>query len=235
MGSLKISILTLFPDMFQGPFSASIIKHAQQKGLVIINFVNVRDFGIGPHKTVDDTPYGGGVGMIMRVDVLKKALDATRMKELTKDQERVVLLTADGVTFTQRVAEHYARLKHLILICGHYEGVDERIRDFVDDEISLGDFILTGGELAAMVIVDSVARLLKGVLKPGVTTAESFSHRDEAGFLLEYPQYTKPRVFEGKAVPEILLSGDHAKIAQWRYEEAKKKTLLRRPDLQNKN
>ncbi|HVZ58763.1 MAG TPA: tRNA (guanosine(37)-N1)-methyltransferase TrmD [Patescibacteria group bacterium] len=228
---MKISILTLFPDMFSGPFQASIVKNALDRQLVSIDFVNIRDFGIGPHKIVDDTPYGGGIGMVMRVDVLKKALEATRDPNLSQEEEKVVLLTADGETYNQRVAESFAQLKHLILLCGHYEGVDERIRQFVDVEVSIGDFVLTGGEIPAMLITDSVVRLLKGVLKEGVTNAESFSHKDEDNFLLEYPQYTRPQEFAGLAVPEILSSGNHQKIDAWRQEQAKKKTALKRPDL----
>jgi len=226
-----ISILTLFPEMFSGPFSQSIIKHAQDRGLITINFINIRDFGIGMHQTVDDTPYGGGRGMIMKVDVLKNAIDSILDKNLTKDEEKVVLLTADGATYNQRTAEKYSELKHLILICGHYEGIDERIRSFVDDEVSIGDFVLTGGEIPAMLVTDSVTRLITGVLKQDVTNLESFSHQHGDSTLLEFPLYTKPQDFMGLLVPDILLSGDHKKIDEWRRNESIKKTQKHRPDL----
>lgn len=231
---MKISILTLFPEMFIGPFSVSIIKHAQEKGLAEINFINIRDFGIGSHKTVDDTPYGGGIGMILKVDVLKAALDSVKDSQFSKDEQKTILLTADGQTYTERTAERYSQLKHLIIICGHYEGVDERVRNYIDEEVSIGDVVLTGGEIPAMLITDSVVRLISGVLKDGVTSSESFSHADEDGYLLEYPLFTKPQIFEGLTVPDVLLSGNHKEIAAWRNNESKKHTLLRRPDLNKK-
>jgi tRNA (guanine37-N1)-methyltransferase len=230
---MKISILTLFPEMFTGPFSESIIKNAQKKNLVDINFVNIRDYGIGPHKMVDDSPYGGGIGMVMKVDVVKNAIDAVKVNSLKSPSQKVILLTADGKTYNQRIAETYAKLEHLIIVCGHYEGIDERVRDFVDEEISIGDFVLTGGEIPSMLITDSVVRLIDGVLKQGVTNLESFSHSDGESVLLEYPLYTKPQNFDGLSVPEILLSGDHKKIAEWRKNESIKKTKNRRPDLLN--
>ncbi|HYK08854.1 MAG TPA: tRNA (guanosine(37)-N1)-methyltransferase TrmD [Candidatus Eisenbacteria bacterium] len=255
---MKTTILTLFPEMFDGPFRESILKHAQQKGLLEIEFVNIRDFGHGTHKVVDDTPYGGGVGMVMKVDVLDKAISSAREEGLTKKEERIVLLDARGETFNQTVAKEFSQLKHLILICGHYEGVDERVRDLVDETISIGDFILTGGEIPAMLIVDSVARLLPGVLKPDATTHESFSIQTKQGVtrdgethgrgslvgghgavkrqdpektLLEYPQYTTPREYNGKNVPDVLLSGNHKEIEKFRQESAKKITQKHRPDL----
>lgn len=232
---MKVTILTLFPEMFEGPFSNSILKNAQRDGHVTISFVNIRDFGLGSHKIVDDTPFGGGIGMVMRVDVVKKALDAARDPSITEGKEKVLLMTADGKTYTQRMAEEYSTLDHLIIICGHYEGIDERIRKYVDEEISVGDFVLTGGELPAMIIADSVIRLLPGVLKEGVTDAESFSHKDATGYLLEYPHYTKPREFEGDTVPDVLLSGNHSEIAKWREEQSRIKTRNRRPDLIKKD
>lgn len=228
---MKISILTLFPEMFSGPFSSSILKHAQTKGLVTVNVINIRDFGIGTHKVVDDTPFGGGTGMVMRVDVLKAALDAVTDPAIPEELQKKILLTADGATYNQRTAERFSNLEHLILLCGHYEGVDERIKEYVDEEISIGDFVLTGGEIPSMLIVDSVVRLLPGVLKEGVTDAESFSHKMDSGILLEYPHYTKPRSFDGIDVPEILLSGDHRRIDAWRLKKALEKTKKRRPDL----
>ncbi|GIW61789.1 MAG: tRNA (guanine-N(1)-)-methyltransferase [Patescibacteria group bacterium] len=232
---MKISILTLFPEMFSGPFDASIIKKARERNLVDIRLINIRDFGIGKHHLVDDTPYGGGVGMVMRVDVLHKAIQKAKDPQIPEEKEKVILLTPDGTLYTQRVAESFAQFKHLILVCGHYEGIDERIKAFVDYEISIGDFILTGGEIPAMAITDSVVRLIPGVFKTGVTESESFSLRGEGGkILLEYPLYTKPAEYLGMKVPDILLGGDHAKIKEWRYEQALKKTRQKRPDLLQK-
>lgn len=230
---MKITILTLFPEMFRGPLSESILKRAQADGKLTIKLVNIRDYGIGKHKMVDDTVYGGGIGMVMRVDVLHTALLKNRGKEKNK---KVVLMSASGTTFTQEKAKELAEVDHLIIICGHYEGIDERITAYVDEKISVGDFITTGGELPAMLITDAVARLVPGVLKAGATDNESFSlHDEEVGTLLEYPQYTKPPVFENMHVPEILLSGNHQTIAEWRKEQARKKTAKIRPDLQKKH
>jgi len=229
---MKITILTLFPDMFQGPFSSSIVKNAQTKGALDLEFVDIRSYGIGPHKTVDDTPYGGGIGMIMRVDVIKLAIDDIKAKsDASPDQQKTILMTADGATYNQRTAERYAKLAHLIIICGHYEGIDERVRSYVDEEVSIGDFVLTGGEIPAMLITDSVTRLLKDVLKEGVTDAESFSYKDEDGYLLEYPGYTRPQTFESVSVPEVLTSGNHKMIDDWRREQARSRTKKNRPDL----
>ena len=222
---MKISIITLFPEMFKGPFDSSIIKRAIDKELIKIEFINLRDFGLGAHQTVDDTPYGGGMGMILRVDVLEKAIDATRDRNLNKRQQKVILLSAHGKQFKQKVAGNYAKLKNLILICGHYEGFDERVKEFIDEEISVGDFVLTGGEIPAMLITDSVARLVKGVIKKDSAAFESFSP------YLEYPQYTKPQEHKGSKVPEILLSGNHPEIEKWRKEQSIKVTLKLRPDL----
>jgi tRNA (guanine37-N1)-methyltransferase len=227
---MKITILTLFPDMFQGPFNLSILKRAQEKGLVQIDIKNIRDFGIGSHKTVDDTPYGGSTGMVMRVDVLSSAIEWAR-QGLAKGKEYVVLMSARGASYTQAVAKQFSGLEHLILICGHYEGVDERISRYIDEEISIGDFVTTGGEIPAMLIADSVIRLIPGVLKADATAHESFSLTDETRTLLEYPHYTNPRDFQGDTVPEILLSGNHKLIATWRQEQSKTITKKRRPDL----
>lgn len=229
---MKISILTLFPEMFEGPFDYSIIKNAKEKSAVKIKFVNIRGFGIGKHKIVDDTPYGGGHGMILRIDVLEKAIQNAKDKRLMTKDQRVILLSPHGKTFNQKKALELSTLKHLILICGHYEGVDERIKKFVDEEISIGDFILTGGELPAMMITDAIVRLIKGVLKDGVTDTESFSlPRRQAGPLLEYPHYTKPQTYKNLNVPAILLGGDHKKIKEWRDKESLKTTIRLRPDL----
>jgi len=220
---MKISVITLFPQMFVGPFDESIIKRAREKKLVEIEFVNLRDFGIGKHKTVDDTPYGGGNGMILRVDVLVDAIKKTLDKKFK--QEKVVLLNPRGKQFNQKLAENFAKLDHLILVCGHYEGFDARIKEFIDDEISIGDFVLTGGELAAIPIIDAVTRLIKGVIKEGSSQKESFSP------LLEHDQYTKPVEYKGQKVPSILLSGNHAKIEKWKTNESIKITSRLRPDL----
>ena len=225
---MTISIITLFPEMFVGPFSESIIKRSIKKKLLDIKFVNLRDFGIGRHKTVDDKPYGGGSGMILRIDVLKKAIDASRVKDLKKSEERVILTGPSGKTFNQEKAKKMSKFKHLIIICGHYEGVDERIKKYIDEEISVGDFILTGGEIPAMLIVDAVARNVSGVLKIGVTDSESFSGEN---ILLEEEQFTRPEVFEGVSVPKILLSGNHGEINKWRKGKSLQKTKKLRPDL----
>lgn len=222
---MKISIITLFPEMFKGPFEQSIIKRAIDKKLVEIKLINLRDFGIGKHKLVDDTPYGGGKGMILRVDVLENAIENTIDKKLKKNKQKVILLSAHGKTFKQRLAKQYSKLKHLILICGHYEGFDERIKKYVDEEISIGDFILTGGEIPAMLITDSILRLVKGVIKDESSKHESFSP------LLEYPQYTKPRSYKNQKVPTVLLSGNHQKIKKWQNNQSLKITFKLRPDL----
>lgn len=234
---MKITILTLFPEMFHGPFDHSIIKRAKEKGLVEIEYINIRDFGEGKHKIVDDTEYGGGIGMLMKVDVLHRAIEETKTRG-TRDtrgtldtfNQRVILMSASGKTYNQSIAKKYSQLDHLILICGHYEGIDDRIKHYIDEEISIGDFILTGGEIPAMLIADSITRLLPGVLPEGATEDESFSKNNNET-LLEYPHYTKPQVYEGHEVPEVLLSGDHKKIAAWRREQALKKTMELRPDL----
>ena len=226
---MKITILTLFPEMFQGPFTHSIVKRAQEDGKLIINFVNIRDFGISKHKMVDDTPYGGGVGMVMRVDVIDSAI--THARDANAASEKVILMDARGKTYTQRIAKSFAYVDHLIIVCGHYEGVDERVRSLVDDTISIGDFIVTGGEIPAMLITDSVARLVEGVLDAEATDRESFSLTDENDQHLEYPQYTKPQAYNDMAVPDVLLSGNHAKIREWRTAEAKRITKKHRPDL----
>jgi tRNA (guanine37-N1)-methyltransferase len=234
---MKISILTLFPEMFDGPFDHSIIKRAQEKGIVTIEKINIRDFGIGSHQMVDDTPYGGGIGMILKVDVLHKAIE--HAKKLFSQQynnssmkQLVILMSASGKSYKQSLAKQFSKLDHLIIICGHYEGVDERIMNYIDEEISIGDFVLTGGELPAMMIVDSVTRLIDGAITQGATEDESFSTDD---LILEYPHYTKPQIYEDNAVPDVLLSGNHKKIAEWRAEHALKKTKRARPDLLKKN
>ncbi len=216
-----ISILTLFPEMFQGPFDHSIIKQAQIKKLVEIEFVNIRKFGVGKHNQVDDTPYGGGIGMVMKVDVVNAALQDTIRPDLPK--RKIILTSAKGKVYKQENARKYSALDHLIIICGHYEGIDERILNFIDEEVSIGEFIVTGGEIPAMLIADSVTRLLDGVLKKDATDLESFSlcEKNSDQMLLEYPHYTRPANYEGLEVPKILMEGNHKKIKSWRMTQAK--------------
>lgn len=227
---MKITILTLFPEMFAGPFNNSIMKRAQEKGKADFTFVNIRQFGIGPHKMVDDTPYGGGVGMVLKVDVLHEAINhaLNLYPEIERKNTRILLTSASGKTYNQTIAREYAQLEHIVIICGHYEGVDARIQKYIDEEISIGDFVLTGGEIPAMLIADSVVRLLSGVITDGATEDESFSNRQQ---ILEYPHYTKPREYEGKTVPEVLLNGNHKLIEAWRQEQSLQKTKKFRPDL----
>jgi len=223
---MVFDILTLFPEMFAGPFSTSILKRALDKGVITINLINIRDYSTNKHRTVDDTPLGGGTGMIMAPEPIFRALEVVREQRGGKTGP-VILLCPQGERFTQKLARELSKEKHLVLICGHYEGVDERVREFTTGEISLGDYILTGGELAAMVVVDAVSRHIPGVLGEATAPAtDSF-----ADGLLEHPQYTRPRNFRGAAVPEVLLSGHHARIARWRREEALLRTLVRRPEL----
>lgn len=232
---MVISIITLFPQVFKEVFSVSIVNRAQDQKKIKLNFVDLREFGIGKHKMVDDKPYGGGTGMILRVDVLDKAIQAARKKKSRRGgrekNEAVILLDPKGEKYNQGLAEKFSRLDHLILVCGHYEGFDERVRDLVDYEISIGDFILSGGEPAAIVLVDSIIRLIPGVLKKSeATVLESFGKIDGKR-ILEYPHYTRPAVFRGKKVPEILLSGNFAEIERYRTQEAQSLTKKRRPDL----
>lgn len=221
---MRIDILTLFPNMFSGPFNESIIKRAIDRQLVSIVIHNLRDYTSDKHRIVDDYPYGGGPGMVLKPEPLFAAVEAIRGEA----QIPVILLTPQGRLFHQRAAEELATYDQMILICGHYEGVDERVREhLVSDEISIGDYVLSGGELAAMVVVDAVVRQLPGALGSEASAGED-SH---ASGLLEYPQYTRPQVFRGWGVPEVLLSGNHAKIARWRREQSLLRTLRRRPDL----
>jgi tRNA (guanine37-N1)-methyltransferase len=219
-----IQILSLFPEMFEGPFQSSILKRAQEQKIIEFRFINFRDFTLDKHRMVDDIPYGGGSGMVLKPEPIYRSLQFA--KEI-KPAPKVILLTPQGETFKQHTARELAAEEHLVLICGHYEGFDERIRSFVDLELSIGDFVLTGGELAAMVISDAVVRLLPGVLGSDESAInDSFTEN-----LLDYPQYTRPVEFEGLSVPEILLSGHHAKIEAWRREQALIRTAKRRPDL----
>ncbi len=227
---MKISIITLFPQMLSGPFDFSIVKRAVDKKLVEINLVNLRDFGIGKHKTVDDKAYGGGRGMIIRVDVLEKAVLETLDNNLPKNEQKVVFLGPKGKSFDQKKAKELAGLKHLILICGHYEDIDHRAYEFIDEEISVGDFITTGGEIPAMLMTDAITRLIKGVLPQGVTDDESF-----AIGALEHPQYTRPQSFKDSPVPQTLLSGHHKNVQDWKKQQSKNVTQALRPDLLKKD
>lgn len=220
---MKIDILTLFPDMYQGIFSESIIKRAIDNGIVSINIHNFRDYSKDPHNKVDDTPYGGGAGMVLTCQPI---FDCVR--SLKTDESIVILLTPDGEVYKQERAYSLATAKHLIMICGHYEGFDERIRTLCDLELSIGDYVLTGGELASMVLVDSIVRLMPGVIEEESHLNDSFNDN-----LLDYPTYTKPRVFEGMEVPEVLVSGDHKKIDEYRLKMRIERTKERRPDLLN--
>lgn len=218
---MKIDILTLFPKLFEGFLEESIIKRAREKELVEINVIDFREFSTLPHNQVDDTPYGGGGGMVLRCEPLIEAI----LHYKTPDS-KVILMCPQGVPFKEQKAISLSKEKHLILVCGHYEGFDERIRSFVDEEISIGDYVLTGGELASMVVTDAVTRLLKGVIKESSHEKDSFTQN-----LLDYPTYTKPYEYKGMKVPDILLSGDHKKIDAWREEMALENTKKRRSDL----
>lgn len=223
---MKIHVLTLFPEMFDGVIGSSILKKAQDKGAVSIEVINFRDFSTNKHKTVDDYPYGGGNGMVLKPEPIFHAVESIKGHQ----QARIIMLTPQGEKYNQRKAEELKKEDHLIFLCGHYEGFDERIREhLVSDEVSIGDFVLTGGELASMVVIDSIVRLLPGVLgnEESVNT-DSFSSN-----LLEYPQYTRPEVFRGWKVPDTLLSGHHKNIEDWRKEESLRRTYDRRPDLIN--
>jgi len=221
---MRIHILTLFPNMLSGPFSESIIKRAADRGLVEIVIYNIRDYTSDRHHVVDDYPYGGGQGMVLKPEPISAAVESIK----NESEVPVILLTPQGRLFNQMVAEELARYSEMVLICGHYEGVDERVREhLVTDEVSIGDYVLSGGELAAMVLVDAVVRQL-----PGALGAEEAVREDShSSGLLEYPQYTRPRVFQGWEVPQVLLSGNHAEIARWRREQSIIRTLRRRPDL----
>ncbi|MEN0063713.1 MAG: tRNA (guanosine(37)-N1)-methyltransferase TrmD [Myxococcota bacterium] len=219
---MRFDVLTLHPDLVAGPLSGSILGRAVEQGWIEIGVVDIRDHGVGRHRTVDDTPYGGGAGMVMRVDVVVAAIEAVR-----REDSHVILLAAQGRRFVQARARELSALSHVVLVCGHYEGLDARVEAYVDEVVSLGDFVLTGGEIAASAVVDAVARLVPGVLGNADSPLdESFSEG-----LLEYPQFTRPAEFRGAAVPDVLLSGHHARIAQWRHEQSVALTESRRPDL----
>jgi tRNA (guanine37-N1)-methyltransferase len=227
---MRISILTLFPEMFEGPFSVSIIKRAITRNIVDIHYVNIRDSAVDTHRSVDDRPFGGGQGMIMKVDVLDRAIqDSIRQSSISRKETRVILMDPKGTVFDQGRAKKYSTdYQHIVLVCAHYEGVDERISNFIDESVSIGDYILTGGEIPAMVITDSVIRLLPKVLKnTDATIDESFTDPN----LLEFPQYTHPVTYKGFTVPEIIRGGNHSLITVWKKEKALLLTRKLRPDL----
>lgn len=218
---MKIDILSLFPNMLEGFLNESIIKRAQEKGIVEINCINFRDYSKLNNNQVDDTIYGGGPGMLLRCEPIFECID-----DIKQENSKIAIMVPDGKVFKESMAREFSKFEHLIIICGHYEGFDERIRTLADYEISLGDFILTGGEIPAMAIVDAVVRLLPGVINNESLESESF----DAG-LLDYPVYTKPSEYRGMRVPDVLISGDHKKIDEWRKTERLKKTKEKRPDL----
>jgi tRNA (guanine37-N1)-methyltransferase len=221
---MQIDFLTLFPEFFASPLSQSMLKRAQDQGAVRFRVLNLRDYTEDRHQVTDDRPFGGGPGMVMKIEPLVAAIGAVRRQD---PATRVILLSPGGQVFNQDQARELKHLSHLLLICGHYEGVDDRLRYYIDGMLSMGDYILTGGEIPALVVADAVTRLLPGVLGgDGATAEESF----EDG-LLEYPHYTRPRVFQGQKVPPVLLEGDHGRIARWRRQEALRRTLAQRPDL----
>lgn len=222
---MRFDILTLFPEIFAGPLTESILAKAREKGLINIHLTNIRDYATDKHHITDDTPYGGGGGMVMKVDPIVHAVEDVVGQEL---EVPVILMSPQGRVFNQRIAQKLAQHERLVLVCGRYEGVDERVRELViTDEISIGDYVITGGELAAMVIVDAVSRLVPGVLGAR-WGAEDDSH---ATGLLEYPHYTRPAEFRGLGIPEVLTSGHHANVEIWRRQESLRRTLKRRPDL----
>lgn len=220
---MKFDVLTLFPEMFK-PLDESIIGKAREKNLIKINLVNIRDFSKDKHKKVDDTPYGGGAGMVMKPDVVYDAY-----KSLENQNAKVIYMSPQGKKLNQKKVEELAKLEHIIILCGHYEGIDQRVLDkIVDEEISIGDYVLTGGELPAMVLIDSVSRYTDGVIAEDSRNEETF-----ANGMLEYPQYTRPEIFEGVKVPDVLLSGHHENIDKWRKEQSLSITAKKRPDILN--
>lgn len=219
---MQFDVLTLFPEMFE-PLKHSILGRAQEKNIININIINIRDFSKDKHKKVDDTPYGGGAGMVIRPDVVFDAFNSVPNKEKAK----VIFLSPQGKTLNQQKVVELSKEEHLILLCGHYEGIDQRVLDeIVDEEISIGDYVLTGGELPSMVLIDCISRYVEGVIAKDSTKEESFSNG-----MLEYPQYTRPEIFLGKKVPEVLISGHHENVNKWREEQSKKITKNKRPDL----
>lgn len=222
---MRIDIFTIFPRMFESPFEESIIKRARERGLVEIRVHDIREYGIGKHRSVDDTPYGGGAGMVMSAPPIFEAVESALGEVLPST--RKILMSPSGKPFTQDMADSYAELPRLAIVCGRYEGVDQRVIDhLIDEEVSIGDYVLSGGEIPATVIVDAVTRLI-----PGVIDARSLEEESHSAGLLEYPHYTRPANYRGWSIPEVLLSGHHAKIDEWRRTMAKEKTRKVRPDL----
>lgn len=221
---MKISILTLFPEIINEYTNHSIIKIIKNNNLANIEVINIRDYSLDKHKKVDDSSYGGGPGMVMSIEPIVNCLN-----EIKKSNSKVVLLTPAGKTYNQEIAKEFSKLDHLILICGHYEGIDERILNYIDMQLSIGDFILTGGEAAALIVLDSVLRLLPGSINKDSLEVESFND-----YLLDYPVYTKPEIFDGYSVPKILLSGNHKEINEYRQHQREIKTKINRPDLYQK-
>ena len=219
---MKFTILTLFPEIVEAFFSSSIMKKAVEKGLIEYNLVNIRDFALDKHRTCDDAPYGGGAGMVLKTEPLALALDSVKASDI-----RTVFPTPSGVSYTQKIADELSQEKEIVLICGRYEGIDQRIIDlYVDDEVCIGDYVISSGEIASLVVIDSIYRLCDGVI-----TQESLEEESFQGKLLEYPHYTRPEVFRDIKVPDILLSGHHAKIEKWRHGKRLEKTIKNRPDL----
>jgi tRNA (guanine37-N1)-methyltransferase len=232
---MKIDILTIFPAMFKGPLTESLLGKATEKGILEINLIDVRSFSKDKHKKIDDKSFGGGCGMVIKLEPLYCALKSTGVKKNNSSENPyakpyVIYMSPQGRILNNSIVKNLAKFKHMVVICGHYEGVDERIMNYVDEEISIGDYVLTGGEIPAMALVDSIARMLPGVIKEK-TSVENDSFYNG---LLDYPHYTRPAVFKGYKTPEVLLSGDHKKISKWRVEEAYKRTKKRRPDLLKK-
>jgi len=223
---LRVHILTLFPEFFESPLNVSIIKRAREQDLIRIDAVNIRDFSRDKHKKVDDYPYGGGCGMVMKPEPIFEAVEFAK-KAVDTAKRRIILLSPQGKVFNQDMAKDFSREEHLIFICGHYEGIDERVKTLVTDEVSMGDFVLTGGEVPALAIIDAAARFIPGVLG----SSESCQDESFCKGLLEYPQYTRPRTYRGHEVPEVLLSGNHQEIELFRRKEALRRTYKMRPDL----
>ena len=222
---MRMDVLTLFPDMFDGPMTQSMIGKARENKKIDFHTLDFRQFANNKHNHVDDYPFGGGAGMLLKVEPIDLALQQLE-QEVPHTKKRIILMDPSGKPFTQKIAEEFAEEEHLVFICGHYEGYDERIRHYVTDEYSIGDFVLTGGEIPAMSIIDSVTRLVPGVISEESLTSESFTDN-----LLDYPVYTKPQVFRGMKVPDVLMSGDHRKIEEWRMDQSMARTKERRPDL----
>lgn len=226
---MRIDILTLFPHMFDGVLNDSILKRAQDKGFIKVNTINIRDFSTNKHRKVDDYPYGGGCGMLMAVEPIYNAY--CHIRDSSDSRPYVIYMTPQGRVLNQGIAKELVLMEHIVLLCGHYEGIDQRIIDeLVDMEVSIGDYVLTGGEIPAMTVIDCVARLIPGVL----STKESFEDESHFNGLLEYPQYTRPREFLGRSVPDVLLSGNHEEIRKWRQEKSIENTKLKRPELYKK-